>query len=144
MRTPNEQYPEYHTSADNLDLVRSECLADSWAKCLGIVNVLEHNRTYVNLKPKCEPRLGKSGLYHAFGSMPDRQQLQRAILWTLNLSDGRHTLLDIAERSRLTFSLIAQAARLLREHGLMAERQDLAKDTADEIPNSTAPALSIC
>jgi len=121
MRTPDQQYPEYHTSADNLDFVRPECLADSWAKCVRVTDVLEHNRTYLNCKPKCEPRLGPSGLYHAFDGVADWAALQRATLWVLNLSDGEHSLLEIAERSELSFSFIKQGAALLKEHGFLTE-----------------------
>ena len=134
MRTPNEEYPQYHTSADNLSFVHPRSLADSWAKCLAILEVLEHNQTYQNLKPKCEPRLGKSGLYHAFGSVPFQQELQQAILWTLNFSDGDHSLLDIANRSQMKFSLIAQAAQSLGEHGFIraVNRQQSSTSKDDE------------
>lgn len=46
-----------------------------------------------------------------------------AILWVLNLSDGRHSLLDIAERSGLRFRQIALAADALSEHGLLENVQ---------------------
>ncbi|MCH8147976.1 MAG: DUF4910 domain-containing protein [Planctomycetes bacterium] len=119
MRTPNGRYPEYHTSADNLDLIQPEFLADSWAKCTAVVRVLEGNRRYANLNPKCEPRLGPRGLYHAFGARPDREHLQAATMWVLNFSDGGHTLLDIAERSDIDFDTIREAADLLIEHELL-------------------------
>jgi aminopeptidase-like protein len=119
MRTPNECYPEYHTSADNLDLIRPESLADSLNKCLAAIRVLEGNRAYRNLNPCCEPRLGPRGLYHAFGSGQGSRQLQQAVLWVLNLSDGGHDLLAIAERSNLPFDVIRRAAELLVEHHLL-------------------------
>ena len=122
MRTPNQQYPEYHTSADDLSLVQPEGLASSLDALRGLCEVLEHNQTYINLKPKCEPRLGESGLYQAFGSRPDAQRLQQAILWTLNLSDGSRSLLDVAQRSRLPFSLILQAARTLEENNFLTRQ----------------------
>jgi aminopeptidase-like protein len=43
-----------------------------------------------------------------------------AMLWTLNLSDGRHSLLDIAERASLSFDVIASAAAVLEGHDLLA------------------------
>lgn len=121
MRTPNGQYPQYHTSADNLDLVRPEHLGDSLAKCRAMVDVLENNRRYLNKKPFGEPRLDKWGLYHGYGSRPDWQELQQAILWVLNLSDGTHRLLDIAERAGMRFSLIRQAAQMLEKQRLLKE-----------------------
>jgi len=123
MRTPPDRLPEYHTSADNLDLVRPEALADSWAKCLAIVDVLERNRRYRNLNPCCEPQLGRRGLYSQLGGKPTAE-LDRALLWTLNLSDGEHALLDIAERSALPFALICRAADALARCGLLAPAEE--------------------
>jgi aminopeptidase-like protein len=118
-RTPHGQFAEYHTSADDLDFVRPEHLADSYAACLDIVRVLEDNATFVNQNPKCEPQLGKRGLYGAIGGRSDTVQFQLAMLWVLNLSDGDHSLLDIAERSGLSFGLLADAAQALATAGLL-------------------------
>jgi aminopeptidase-like protein len=120
-RTPHGQYPEYHTSADNLDLVQPEYLADSFSKYLAVMDVLEGNGTYFNTNPKCEPQLGKRGLYEAIGGQANRKASQMAMLWVLNLADGKHSLLDIAERSSLPFSLIRHTADLLLDHGLLQE-----------------------
>ncbi len=120
-RTPHGTFPEYHTSADNLDFVRPEALAQSFAICRKILGVLENNRTYQNQNPKCEPQLGKRGLYRAIGGQADAGALEMAMLWVLNLSDGDHSLLDIAERSKLDFDAIEFAARALREHALLKE-----------------------
>ena len=121
MRTPNDQYPEYHTSGDDLDLIHPLNLADSWLKCALAIEVLEGNRKYVNRNPICEPQLGKYGLYKTFGDDSQNKSLQQAVLWTLNFSDGKHDLLDIAERSNLNFGIIEQAARALTRHGLLTE-----------------------
>jgi aminopeptidase-like protein len=118
-RTPHGQFAEYHTSADDLDFVRPEHLADSYAACLDIVRVLEDNATFVNQNPKCEPQLGKRGLYGAIGGRSDTVQFQLAMLWVLNFSDGDHSLLDIAERSGLSFGLLADAAQALATAGLL-------------------------
>ena len=116
-RTPHGQFPEYHTSADDLDFVRPEHLGHSFAACLAILDVLENDRTYVNQNPKCEPQLGKRGLYREIGDN------EMAMLWVLNLSDGDHSLLDIAERAGLHFDAVRRAADLLRDHGLLKERR---------------------
>ena len=120
MRTPNGQYPEYHTSADNLDLVKPAALADSWEKCLAVIDVLEHNYVVRNLKPDGEPQLGRHGLYQAYSERHNNADLQRAVLWVLNFADGTRDLLAIAERSGLSFSLVRDAAALLVEHELLA------------------------
>lgn len=121
MRTPNGRYPEYHTSADNLGLVKPEFLADSFAKALGIAEVLEGNRKYLNQNPKCEPQLGKRGLYRSMGGGTKGTVNELAMLWVLNLSDGKQSLLDIAERSGMKFSVIKTAADALVEHDLLKE-----------------------
>jgi len=59
MRTMYGCFPEYHTSADNLDFVKPAYLADSLEKYLKIIFILENNTTYLNLNLKCEPQLGK-------------------------------------------------------------------------------------
>jgi len=120
MRTPHGRFPEYHTSADNLDLVQPEYLGDSFSKYLAVLDILENNRKYLNKNPKCEPQLGKRGLYRATGGQRGKND-QLAMLWVLNLSDGQHTLLDIADRSGLEFDLIRSAADLLLKHDLLQE-----------------------
>jgi aminopeptidase-like protein len=129
MRTPNGKFPEYHTSADNLDLLRPGALADSWFRCLQVFDLLEDNHTYVNLNPKCEPQLGRRGLYSTIGGQSDGKLRELAMLWALNLSDGRHSLLDIAERSALPFALIRNAAHDLFDHRLLMEA-DMPRDEA--------------
>jgi aminopeptidase-like protein len=119
MRTPHGQFPEYHTSADDLELVQPEYLADSLSKCMSVFHVLENNKTYLNQNPKCEPQLGKRGLYGTMGGGSDRREAELAMLWVLNLSDGDHSLLDIAERSGLPFHSINDAANVLDEHELL-------------------------
>lgn len=122
MRTPHGQYSEYHTSADNLDFVRPEYLAESLTQCLSVLHVIEHNKTYINQNPKCEPQLGRRGLYRAVAGQQEGNQGELALLWVLNLSDGLHTLLDIATRSGLRFALIKTAADALHHSGLLKEK----------------------
>lgn len=112
-RTPYAQYPEYHTSADNLDFVTPRNLADTFNKIVDFLFVLENNQTYVNQNPKCEPQLGKHGLFSSFGFD------EFALLWVLNLSDGIHTQLDIANRSGLEFQKIFSASKKLLENKLL-------------------------
>jgi aminopeptidase-like protein len=121
MRTPHGKFPEYHTSADGLDFVWPESLADSFAKCRAILEVLEGNKTYLNLNPKCEPQLGKRGLYSQIGGHRDGKLQELAMLWVLNQSDGNFSLLDIAEKSEIPFATINDAADALLEHDLLKE-----------------------
>ncbi len=121
MRTPHGRYPEYHTSADNLDFVRSEKLGGSFSTIMSILYILENNTTYLNQNPKCEPQLGKRGLYQMIGGQQDTRTRELATLWVLNLSDGKSSLLDIAERSSLPFDMIKVAADALIKCGLLKE-----------------------
>ena len=123
-RTPYARYPEYHTSADNLDFVRPEALADSYRTCLAAFEVLEGDETYVNQSPRGEPQLGRRGLYETIGGRSEERVNEHALLWVLNLSDGRHTLLDVAERSGLAFGWIRRAADLLLAHGLLIRQPE--------------------
>jgi aminopeptidase-like protein len=122
MKTPNGQFPEYHTSADNLDFIRPGALADSFEKCLKIFNLLEKNAWFVNQNPKCEPQLGKRGLYRPLNEKNEPPLEQLAILWVLNLADGEHSLLDIVERAGISFEEISKAAHALFEAGLLKTR----------------------
>jgi aminopeptidase-like protein len=127
MRTPFDCYPEYHTSADNLTFVDPQALADSLATCFHVCSVLEHNRTYLSLNPKCEPQLGKRGLYRPIGGTPPADGVDGLVLlWVLNLSDGQHSLLDIAERAGCSFAVVHEAAKLLVKHELLQLATDCA------------------
>jgi aminopeptidase-like protein len=112
MRTPNDEYPEYHTSADNLDLMKPEALADSFATILSTLCVLEDNRRYVARVQHGEPHLGRRGLYH--------KAQEYGLFWLLNFSDGNHSVLDIAEKSGVPFEKLAIGAKLLQDVELLA------------------------
>ncbi|HEX2909262.1 MAG TPA: DUF4910 domain-containing protein [Chloroflexia bacterium] len=118
-RSTHGNYSEYHTSADNLDFVQPQYLAESFAVCLSLLDVLEHNGTYINQNPKGEPQLGKRGLYRAVGGQSEEQLNELALLWILNQSDGQHSLLDIAERSGFDFATIKRASDALLKCDLL-------------------------
>jgi aminopeptidase-like protein len=122
MRTPNGEFPEYHTSADNLEFVQPSLLAESFEVTLEIVDALEGNGVYINQNPKCEPQLGKRGLYRSVGGTQSEVE-ELAMLWVLNLSDGKHTLLDIAERAECPFGEIRRGASLLLAHDLLKQSE---------------------
>lgn len=119
-RSPDGGFAEYHTSADDLELVRPEFLAHSLSTAAAIVETLEGNAVYINQSPKGEPQLGRRGLYGSVGGAAGGRERELALLWVLNLSDGRHSLLDIAERADAPFAAVRTAADALLEHGLLA------------------------
>ena len=120
MRSVWGTFPEYHTSADNLDFIKPEKLAQSLRLCIAIFDALESNQTYLTRNPFCEPQLGKRNLYRSTGGDSIGAEIN-ARLWVLNQSDGEHSLLDIAERSGMPFAALRDAAELLRENGLLEE-----------------------
>lgn len=117
-------FPEYHTSADNLDFIQPEHLADSFEMVLRAIEIAEFNAHYINLSPKCEPQLGKRGLYGSIGGDRGVAERNLAMLWVLNLSDGEHSLLDIVEHAGMPFSVLLATARLLEAHELLAPCQN--------------------
>lgn len=119
-RTPNGRYAEYHTSGDNVEFVRAEALAGSLETLLKIVDTWEANRTFRNLAPYGEPQLGKRGLYRSTGGLASTAS-ENALLWVLNLADGKHSLIDISKRSGLPFADVSAAVIRLAEAGLLAE-----------------------
>jgi aminopeptidase-like protein len=121
MRTPWGQFPEYHTSADNLELVRPEALADSFATILAAFTALEENRRYLNTSPFGEPQLGRRGLYRLMGGDATESVDELGVLRVLNLSDGRHDLLDVAAHADLPFAEVSRAAQALLDAELLRE-----------------------
>jgi aminopeptidase-like protein len=119
MRTPNGEYPEYHSSADNLSLLRPESLAHSLAVLQRIVTVIEGDVVYRSRNPKGEPQLGRRGLYAKMGGQREANYEQMALLWVLNLADGHHSLLDMAERAGIPFASVRAAADALIAAGLL-------------------------
>jgi aminopeptidase-like protein len=120
MRTPHNTYPQYHTSADNLQFVSESALADTVDFLHSVVEALEADRRYRNLSPKGEPQLGKRGLYPSVGGSTAHAE-QMAMLWVLNGSDGSQSLLDIAERSGLPITDLQVAAAYLSQTDLLEE-----------------------
>ncbi len=124
-RSTHEGFRGYHSSGDDLSLISADKLEEALGVCMQIVEVLEGNGKYRNLIPEAEPQLGKRGLYGQMGGLQRRADLEMALLWVMNFSDGEHTLLDISDRSGYSFDLVRQAADLLQDHGLLEPTQEL-------------------
>ena len=135
MRTPNGEYPEYHTSADDVSFVREDALRGSVEMLKSIVRQVElaadesritgsidggdDGTRYMNLNPNCEPQLGRRGLYAMMGGNASVPDLQMALLWVLNYSDGRHGVDWIARRAKIDPKTIDEAVRLLAQANLL-------------------------
>jgi aminopeptidase-like protein len=118
-RTPHGEYPEYHTSADDLDFVKDADLLESFDAVTAIIDVLEGDRTHVNLSPFGEPQLGRRGLYPTMGGKSATDAVM-AMLWLLACSDGTTSLLEVAERGDLDFAAVHEAAEQLVAGGLLS------------------------
>lgn len=118
-RSPFGEFPEYHTSADDLSFVRPEQLAGALALIEAAIEVIEQDRRLRNTLPFCEPQLGRRGLYGALGGDANAAKRNMAMLWLLNQSDGTRSLLDIAERADMPFATIAATAAVLEREGLL-------------------------
>ncbi len=119
MRSVWGEFPEYHTSADNLDFIRPVQLGRSFQLCAGIFDVLDGNIRYRSNTPYCEPQLGKHNLYRPTGGAGIGAE-NMALLWVLNQADGQNTLLDIAERSGMPYIQLDRAAELLLKQSLLS------------------------
>ncbi len=141
-RSVNDGYPQYHSSADDLGLVSPQRLEQSLQACQQIVECLEGNRRYLNLLPKGEPRLGKRGLYGNVGGRSPAER-ERAMLWMLNQSDGKASLLDVALKSGMAFSDLSQAAGELTGAGLLRPLDAPAAAPARSTHKTAAPVRAV-
>ena len=115
------KYPEYHTSADNLELVKASCLQESLEVFQEVIRVLDGNKKFINQNPKGEAQLGRRGLYQMIGANSQNNDFQLALLWILNSSDGSQSLLDIAGKANMKFDYVKKAADHLLGCGLLKE-----------------------
>jgi len=115
MRSQYNKYPQYHTSADNLSIMNKKSLNEIFNIYIKVINVIENDKIYVNKYSKCEPQLGKRGVYT---SSSEENLLFK---WVLNMSDGKHSLLDIAIRSNISFYKIKKASDILYSKGLISK-----------------------
>ena len=121
-RTKYGDYPEYHTSLDNLELVTAEGLEGSLQVMKKCLYILEENKIF-RCKEKCEPQLGKRGLYPIL-STKERNENGRSSQTMLNLAayaDGQHDLLSIAEIIGTNINELVPMARKLVELNILEE-----------------------
>jgi aminopeptidase-like protein len=135
-RSKHGTIPQYHTSADNLSFIKPQHLLESYGVIVRTIDTIESDTVYCNTVPKCEAQLGRRGLYRRIGGKKDIETENMAMLWVLNLSDGAHSLLDIAERSDLPFDVVRRVAHVLQAHGLLIDRQPA---TSGSFPAGSTP-----
>ena len=119
-RSQFAKFPEYHTSGDDLDFIHPEHLGHSYSLVVRALDIIENDIYMVNLQPKCEPQLGRRGLYGSLGGAAGHADQIMTDLWVLNYSDGEHSLLDIANRADLPFRTIRESASRLSAADLLS------------------------
>lgn len=119
MRTPYQQYREYHTSLDNKSFLSFAALEETVQVYLRIVRLHELNRCYRNTVPYGEPQLGKRGLYPALGGQKQRADELSRRLHLLSFADGRTDLITIADRVGADALDFAGEIELLSTAGLL-------------------------
>ena len=120
MRSKYHEYPEYHTSADNLDFVTPEHMGLSYniyRKCL---DAIEGNRCY-QLSVLCEPQLSKHDLYPALGAARKIKMAQEDLMAIISYSDGEHDLLNIAELHNRPIEAYFEPVRQLMKANFLQE-----------------------
>jgi aminopeptidase-like protein len=122
MRSVHGTFPEYHTSADNPDFVKPEALDQSYEVVATLLDLLDANWMYVRTDGRGEPQLGRRGLYRAIAGQKEAGGAsQMDLLWLLNLADGKHSLLEMAERAGTPFGRLQKAVRLALDADLIRE-----------------------
>lgn len=116
-RSKYTQYPEYHTSADNLNLITPDGLQGSYDVMVKVINALEHNYHYA-MTVRCEPQLGKRGLYPTI-SYKGSHDSQNVIRDFTAYADGRHDLIGISNLINVPTDILIGIKDQLRAHDLL-------------------------
>lgn len=93
-RSKYAEYPEYHTSLDDLTVISPEGLEGGYTKIIEAITLIEHN-FYYKIKTICEPQLGKRGLYPSISTKSSALQTRNMINF-ITYADGTNDLIDIA------------------------------------------------
>ena len=120
MRSKYHDYPEYHTSLDDLKFVRPEQMQETFDIYLGILQTLEANRIYRTTVP-CEPQLGPRGLYPNLGDRTHQEAALYDRMALLAYADGKTDLIEIAERNFTTVPRLELHVSALVKNGLIEE-----------------------
>lgn len=120
-RSKYGEYPEYHTSLDNLNFISPVALEGSLEIFKKIVKIMENNRFY-KINIKCEPQLSKRNLYPSISIKNDNPSLRNQ-LNVISYLDGKHDLIDIAHKCKLDFFYINELVLNLKTHKLISEER---------------------
>ena len=119
MRTPYGEYPEYHTSLDNKDLMDFQKLSSFVMMSVNIVKAMELNKNYENQIRYCEPFLGKRDLYEDLSTKRTHSDTIKLRMRLLNYFDGTRELVDICDKYGYSILEVENEIRMLLQHGLI-------------------------
>jgi aminopeptidase-like protein len=118
MRSKYGEYPEYHTSLDDLEnVVTPTGLRGGYEALRQALEVIEGN-VVPRVTVLCEPQLGKRGLYPTLSTRESGAQV-RAMMNMISYCDGTRTLLEIAELIGEPFAKLRRILDPLAENGLV-------------------------
>lgn len=116
-RTKYAQYPEYHTSADNMELISPKGFQGSYDVMIKVISLIEKNK-YYKIKVLCEPQLGKRGLYSTVSRKTSKKEHYNLMNF-IAYADGKNDLIDIAERIDISYGEAIEIADKLEKEGLL-------------------------
>lgn len=120
-RSKYAEYPEYHTSADDMTLISPEGLEGSFEVMKQVINALEYNQ-YYRVTCLCEPQLGKRGLYPT----ESRKGIYDEVKKMTNLiayADGTEDLIAVSTRIGVPVAELIPIVEKLCEAGLLKARE---------------------
>lgn len=107
------RYPEYHTSADNMDLISPEGLQGAYDVMVKVIMALENNYHYT-MTCQCEPQLGKRGLYPTISYRGSHDSVNVIRDFTA-YADGSHDLIDISNIINVPIDILIDIKNKLAE-----------------------------
>jgi aminopeptidase-like protein len=117
MRSKYGEYPEYHTSLDNLELVTPTGLQGGYDALRKAIEIIEKN-DHLKSTVLGEPQLGKRGIYPTLSTKDSGKQV-RSMMNMLSYCDGNKSLLEIAELIDEPFWGLTTIADQLIENDLL-------------------------
>lgn len=111
------EYPEYHTSADDMTLVSPEGFQGSYEVMTQVIQTLEANEKY-QMMVLGEPQLGKRGLYPTVSQKGSYDGIA-AMVDFIAYADGKHDLIEISERIGVSVNQLIPIIRRLKEAELL-------------------------
>ena len=116
-RSKYGEYPEYHTSKDNMGLISSSGLQGAYEVYCDIIEALEHNYVY-KIQCCCEPQLGKRGLYPTI-SQKSHYGDTKSMMNFIAYADGTNDLIDISDRIQVPVKELVPIAEMLKKGHLI-------------------------